>query len=407
MRNRTPMKNPRASLAILFSVIVLDLIGFGIVIPILPFYAEAYGASATVLGLLLTSYAGMQFLFSPLWGKLSDRIGRKKVLLLTMAGSALGMVLLGWAPSLAFLFLGRIVSGIFGANISVATAYVTDVTTEENRARGMGLIGAAFGIGFILGPAIGGILSVYGYSTPIYFAALLSALNVVYAMLRLGDPQSEFKDSSRPTHKVLADPDIRKMCLLNFLYTMGITQLEATFAFLMMDRFHYDAKQVAYLLVLMALIMVLIQGGLIRRLAARFGEKRLLEAGALFLAAAFIAIAFSPTVALLLIPLSIASLGRGISQPSLLSLVSKFAPSQGRGGVMGAFQSSASLARVIGPVTAGTLYDLKIALPFYFAGFVLLVVLMLASTIAPLKSSVTFAVEEKIPRRSTEHLERV
>jgi MFS family permease len=401
------MKNPRASLAILFSVIVLDLIGFGIVIPILPFYAEAYGANATILGLLLTSYAGMQFLFSPLWGKLSDRIGRKKVLLLTMAGSALGLLILGWAPNLFFLFLGRIVSGTFGANISVATAYVSDVTTEENRARGMGLIGAAFGIGFILGPAIGGILSIYGYSTPIYFAALLSLLNVGYALLRLGEPITEFQATRSSTRKSLSAPDIRKLCLINFLFTVGITQLEATFAFFMMDRFHYDAKQVAYLLVLMAFIMVVVQGGLIRRLVAQFGEKRLLEAGALFLGIAFIAIAYSPTVALLLIPLSLASLGRGISQPSLLSLVSKFAPSQERGGIMGVFQSSASLARVIGPVAAGTLYDIKSPLPFYFASFMLLVVLLLGSTISTVKIQSSIIIEEKFPKGRTEHLERV
>ena len=152
------MKKSRSSLLILFSVVVLDLIGFGIVVPILPFYAEKYGANATILGLLLMSYAMMQFLFATLWGRLSDRIGRKKVLLLTMGGSVLGLLVLGLANSLALLFAGRILSGIFGANISVASAYVTDVTTPENRAKGMGMIGAAFGIGFILGPALGGAL---------------------------------------------------------------------------------------------------------------------------------------------------------------------------------------------------------------------------------------------------------
>ena len=184
------MEKSKSSLLILFSVIVLDLIGFGIVIPILPFYAEQYGANATLLGLLLTSYAVMQFLFSPIWGKLSDQIGRKKVLLLTMGGSVLGLLILGLAHSLTLLFVGRILSGAFGANISVASAYVTDVTTPENRAKGMGMIGAAFGIGFILGPAFGGMLSVYGYSVPILAAAGLGAVNVVYAMFRLGESHS-------------------------------------------------------------------------------------------------------------------------------------------------------------------------------------------------------------------------
>lgn len=401
------MKNPRASLAILFSVIVLDLIGFGIVIPILPFYAEAYGANATVLGLLLTSFAAMQFLFSPLWGKLSDKLGRKKVLLITMAGSALGLVILGWAPNLTFLFIGRIFSGIFAANISVATAYVSDVTTEENRAKGMGLIGAAFGIGFILGPAVGGILSVHGYSTPIYFAALLSGLNILYALFRLGESHAGAGSEKTPTRRVLKNRDIRKMCLLNLLFTMGVTQLEATFAFFMMDRFHYDAKQVAYLLVLMAGIMVAVQGGLIRRLAPRFGEKNLLIVGAFLLGGSIFSIPFSATVAILLIPLGVASLGRGISQPSLLSIVSKFAPTRIRGGVMGVFQSSASLARVIGPILAGALYDFSLPLPFYFSCFLLLAACLISGTLPVSKTQTSFPQEEGLVGPSPEHLERV
>jgi MFS family permease len=372
------MKSPRSSLFILFSVIVLDLIGFGVVIPILPFYAELFGANATVLGLLLTSYAGMQFLFSPLWGKASDRIGRKKVLLFTMAGSVLGLVILGSAQSLTQLFIGRIVSGIFGANISVATAYVTDVTTEENRAKGMGLIGAAFGIGFILGPALGGILSIHGYAVPILTAAGLGALNIVYAFFRLGESQHSPTASPSEKAHALGSPSVRKLCLLNLLFTLAVTQLEATFAFFMMDRFQYDAKEVAYILVFMAFIMVVIQGGLIRRLAQRFGEKNLLLAGSFFLTIGFVWVPLSYRIAVLLVPLSIASLGRGISQPSLLSMVSKSAPAELRGSVMGTFQSAASLARVLGPVSAGFLYDRWHSLPFYLAALLMVTVMTLA-----------------------------
>jgi len=382
------MKHPKSSLLILFSVIVLDLIGFGVVIPILPFYAETYGASATILGLLLTSYAGMQFLFSPLWGKLSDRIGRKRVLLLTMGGSVLGMTILGLAPSLAYLFVGRIVAGIFGANISVATAYVTDVTTEENRAKGMGLIGAAFGVGFILGPAIGGALSVYGYSVPILAAAGLGVLNILYASLRLGEPPPQEKKPQEKKTWALSIPGVRKMCLINFIFTVGVTQLEATFAFFMMDRFQYDAKQVAFILVFMAFIMVAVQGGLIRRLVPRFGEKNLLLSGGLFLALAFLLVPSSHQVAWLLIPLSIASLGRGISQPSLLSLVSKLAPTIKRGSVMGIFIASASLARTLGPTAAGILYDWNLALPYYFAAFLMGIAWIVALTVQKSRSEI-------------------
>lgn len=377
------MKHGKKSLAILFSVIVLDLIGFGVVIPILPFYAEAYGASATVLGLLLTSYALMQFVFSPVWGRVSDKWGRKKVLLFTMAGSAVGLFILGMAHSLLFLFIGRIVSGIFGANISIATAYVTDVTTEKDRAKGMGLIGAAFGIGFILGPAIGGILSVYGYSVPVLAASGLAALNVFYAYFRLGE--SHHAPSAQPASRLalLKNRPILLMVCINFFYTFGITQLEATFAFFMMDRFHYDAKGVAYILVLMAFIMVLVQGGLIRRLVPAFGEKKLFLFGALLLAGSFYFVPGSPTVLILVIPLSVSALGRGVSQPSILSMVSKYAPGELRGGVMGVFQSAASLARVLGPAIAGLLYDRYLALPYFFAAGVLGMVFLISLVLIP------------------------
>ncbi len=384
------MTKNKSSLLILFSVVVLDLIGFGIVIPILPFFAEQYGANATVLGLLLTSYAAMQFIFSPLWGKLSDRIGRKKVLLMTMCGAVLGMILLAFSNSLWMIFLGRILSGIFAANISVASAYVTDVTTPENRAKGMGLIGAAFGIGFILGPALGGILSTRDYdllgihfskyTIPLLFAAFLGTLNVLYALAKLGE--SHPVHGEKPDHElrkaIFANAYVRKLCLINLVFTLAVTQLEATFAFFMMDRFHYDARHVAYILVMMAFIMVAIQGGMIKRLVLKFGEKNLLLAGGLLLAGAFLFVPVSHLISLLLIPLAISSIGRGISQPSLMSLVSKGAPDQLSGAVMGSFQAAASLARVIGPTMAGFLYDRGQSIPYLLAGGLMILVFILS-----------------------------
>lgn len=376
------MKKGPSSLLILFSVVVLDLIGFGIVVPILPFYAEKYGANATILGLLLMSYAMMQFIFAPVWGRLSDRIGRKKVLLMTMAGSVVGLLVLGLANSLLLLFAGRILSGAFGANISVASAYVTDVTTAENRAKGMGMIGAAFGIGFILGPALGGALSIYGYHVPILCAAGLSALNVVYASFRLGESEAHHSERKRVSiAEVLRIPVVQKLCAINFLFTLGVNQLESIFAFFMADRFHYDARHVAYILVMMALIMVAIQGGMIKRLVMRFGEKRLLTVGSIFLAFAFFFVPESHSIAFLLIPLAISSVGRGISQPSLMSLVSRGGDESLHGSVMGTFQASASLARVIGPVVAGLLYDRNPAFPFLFACGVLAAVFLLSLNI--------------------------
>jgi len=374
----------KSSLLILFSVIVLDLIGFGVVMPILKFYAEKYGANATELGFLLASYAAMQFIFSPVWGKLSDRIGRKKVLLITISGASVGLLILGLAQSLVMIFVGRILSGIFAANISVASAYVTDVTTVENRAKGMGLIGAAFGIGFVLGPAIGGILSPYGYPVPILFAAGLGVVNLVYAWFRLEEsykaPQKEADLQDIPS--LFSQPGLLRFCAINLIFTLGVSQLETVFAFFMTDRFNYDAKHVSYLFVLMALIMVSIQGGMIKRLVETFGEKRLILTGGILLAVSFFLMPSSAAVLILLIPLSVSSVGRGISQPSLLSLVSKSAEDRERGTVMGSFQSSASLARVGGPALAGILYDRAHAYPFYLAG-VMMVVMFVISLFLP------------------------
>jgi DHA1 family tetracycline resistance protein-like MFS transporter len=358
-------RNNKASLLTLFSIIVIDLIGFGIVIPVLPFYAEFYGASATVLGMLLTSYAAMQFLFAPLWGRLSDRIGRRPVLLMTILGSSFALVMLGMANSLFWLFMARILGGTFGANISVATAYVTDVTTEENRTRWMGMIGASFGI---------------GYGVPMLFASALAFINFIYACIILREPERH-RTTEKPVARMrlFQNHVVRRMCAINLLFTLAVTQLEAIFAFYMMDRFEYDAREVAYILVMMALIMVGIQGGAIRRLAKRFGEKNLLLIGVMLMAIAYLGIPWIPQVALLLIPLAITAAGRGMAQPSMLSLISSASDADNRGSVLGIFQSSASLARVIGPTVAGILYDRFFGIPFMCAATVMLAVFIVAT----------------------------
>jgi len=376
-----PSSGPNRNLLILFSVIVLDLIGFGVVMPILPFYAKQYGANATVLGLLLTSYSAMQFAFSSVWGRLSDRIGRKNVLLFTIAGSAVSLTILGLADSLFLLFVGRILSGVFAANISVASAYVTDVTTEENRSKGMGMIGVAFGIGFLLGPAMGGILSRHGYHAPILTAAGLCALNWIYTFARLPEPSKHHKPEEVIKTSALSHRPIFMFCTIYFLFTVAVSQLETTFALFMMQRFHYAPMHVAYILALMALIMAAIQGGLIRTLTQKYGESLLLVSGALLLTASFAFVPWSPTVALLLLPLGFSSVGRSISQPSLMSLVSKKSPPHMRGAVMGTFQASASLGRVVGPVIAGTLFDVSMPLPFYVAGGLMAIVCALSLNI--------------------------
>jgi MFS family permease len=361
-------------------VVILDLVGFGIVMPILPFYAREFGADATTLGFLLMVYAAAQFVCAPLWGWLSDRIGRRPVMLVTVAGTSLSLLALGLADSLEWLFLARILGGCFAANIGVASAYIADVTGEEERTRWMGMLGASFGIGFVLGPAIGGLLAPYGYGVPMLVAAGLAALNFGQAVFVLREPPSRAEGERAEVGRlaVLRDPMIRWLCLSNLLFSIAVTQLETVFAFFMMDRFSYDAREVAFVLVGMAVVMGGIQGGGMKALSARFSERALVFGGTLLLALAFLGIPESASVAVLLAPLGLAAVGRAVVQPSLLSLVSVAADPRSRGVAMGTFQSAASLARVVGPVTAGWLYDREYAAPFWLAAGLLVAVALLS-----------------------------
>jgi len=361
---------PRATLPILFSVVVVDLVGFGIVMPVLPFYAEAFGASATTLGFLLMVYAAAQFACAPLWGRLSDRIGRRRVMLVTIAGTALSLLALGLAPSLGWIFAARLLGGGFAANVGVASAYIADVTAEEERTRWMGMLGASFGVGFLLGPAIGGLLAPLGYGVPMLAAAGLAGSNLVYAAFSLREPDGHeaAPSSSLSRSALLRNPVIRRLCVANLGFSLAVTQLETVFAFFMMDRFDYDAREVAFILVGMAFVMGGIQGGGMKALSARFSERSMAITGCLLLALAFFGVPQAHSVPLLLVPLGIAAVGRAIVQPSLLSLVSVSAAPSQRGAVMGTFQAAASLARVAGPVAAGWLYDRWLPAPFVLAG---------------------------------------
>jgi MFS family permease len=368
----------RRALAVLFSVVIVDLVGFGIVVPVLPFLVEDFGASAGALGLLVSSYAGMQFLFSPLWGRLSDRVGRRPVLLATIGGSSAALLLAGLAPSLAWLFAARILGGAFAANISVASAYISDATGESERTRWMGLLGASFAVGFTLGPLIGGLLGPLGYQVPLLVAAAMAAANALWAAAVLREPEKRAVEDARPAREVLADPRVRRICRANLLFSLAVTQLETVFAFLMIERFDYGIRGVAVILFGIAVVMGGVQGGAIRPLATRFGERALLHGGAVLMAVAFLAIPLAPSVGLLLVPLALSAVGRGVCQPSMMSLASSLATPTTRGAVMGTFTSRASLARALGPLPAGFLFDQAMGLPFWLAGALLVVMLAVA-----------------------------
>jgi DHA1 family tetracycline resistance protein-like MFS transporter len=347
-------KPPKAALTTLFGVIVIDLIGFGIVMPILPYYAKSFDASPLVLGLLLAVYPLMQFAFGPIWGRLSDKIGRRPVILLTIAGTAAALTMLGTADSLAWLFAARVLGGIFGANISVATAYITDVTDESERTRWMGMVGASFALGFVLGPALGGLLAPnldgswpaagvfgptissflmpFGYGIPVLLAAGLAVINGAFATLSLTEPQRHAEPEAGASRlEVLRDPLVRRLCATNLAYSMAVTQLESIFAYFMVDRFGYEALQVAFILIGMGVVMGGVQGGAIRPLVARFGERRLTLTGFALMAVSFVAVPFMGSVWMTVIPLAGSAIGRGIAQPPLLGLVSMATTDTNRG----------------------------------------------------------------------------
>lgn len=355
----------KKSLLIIFLVVFIDLLGFGMVIPILPYYAKSYGASATTLGWLMMCYSGMQFLFSPFWGSLSDRIGRRPIILISILGIAVSMLVLGSAQSLMWLFIGRIFAGFFGANISAASAYIADVTTPENRAKGMGMIGAAFGLGFLFGPALGGILSQWGYGLVAYVAAGLAFFNFVFALTSLREPAITQEERKSHRHRIdtknlfniLSRPQTGLAILLFFLVTTAFAQLETTFAFLLLQRFKLDARHAGEILALMAVVMVFIQGGAIGKLVKLLGEVRLIVIGTAVMAVALSLASLSFQLSLFIGALLFQALGFAITNPSLSSLASRNAAADQQGSTLGLYQSAGSLARVIGPLLAGFLYD--------------------------------------------------
>lgn len=365
----------KSPLLVIFLVVFIDLVGFGIVIPILPYYAKQYGSTAFMLGWLMTSYSALQFVFAPIWGRVSDQIGRRPVLLYSMLGTALSLVALGAAGSLALLFAARILAGICGANISTATAYIADVTTPRNRAKGMGMIGAAFGLGFIFGPAIGGVLSRFGYGVPMYFAAALSGANILFAYFRLREPAINAKIRESHRHKrfdrkaieaAMGSTGSRVAIVAFFLVTLAVTQMEVSFALFLQARHDLGAHSAGWLLAFLGTIMVIIQGGMIGRLSKRFGEQKLVIVGTVAMAVSLILLGQSQSIPTILTALALLAVGNGVVNPSLSSLASLGASAEHRGMTLGVYQSAGSLARVLGPPIAGFCFDkISIAMPFF------------------------------------------
>jgi DHA1 family tetracycline resistance protein-like MFS transporter len=375
MTNARVTASPRAaSIGTLFLTVFLDLLGFGLVIPFLPGLARRLGAGdfmATVPGAV---FSVMQFVFIPIWGRLSDRIGRRPVLLWSIGASAIGMTLLGMAPTLPLLIGARIWSGIATANIAVAQAYIADVTPPEGRARGMGIIGIAFGLGFILGPFIGGELSRFPIggregTLPSFVAAGLSVINLLLALRTLPESLPAAVRGQQRRRAVPIDfaalratvrvPGIGAAVAINFMLVLWFAGMEQTFRLFTADGFGMSDAATGRVFGLVGVVMALTQGGLIPRLAPRLGEARLVQAGVAIQALAFTLLGLSTRmggVVTLYISAGLIALGNGATQPALPAFASRRAPPGTQGGTLGTLQSAAALARALGPLLGGALY---------------------------------------------------
>lgn len=351
----------RALIPVLLTVF-LDLLGFGLVIPLLTYYAESFDASPVHVTLLMAVYSLAQFLFAPLWGGLSDRVGRRPVLLFSVGATAVCLAGFASATSLWMLFLFRALHGMATANISTAQACVADLTTPENRARGMGLIGAAFGVGFTVGPFVGGELSRFGLAFPIWVAAGLSALNFVLALVLLpetrkpGSEQRRRPISPAAFLTVMRHPVVGLCVTLTFLNTIAFAMMESVFTLFAEHRWHLDAVAVGRMFGVSGLITVLVQGGLIGRLVKRFGEGRLLPVGVALLCLGLLLLPFAPPVGAMVGTFALIAVGQSISTPSLHSLISRGTRPDEQGFVLGTNQSLSALARVVGPSLAGFIF---------------------------------------------------
>lgn len=358
-------------LIIIFITVFIDLIGFGMVIPILPYYANTapFYATPRDIGFLVATYSLMQFFFSPVLGRLSDRYGRRPVLFISLLGSAVGYFVIGFSNTLFLVFLGRIIGGITGGNISAAQAYIADVTSKKDRAKGMGLFGAAFGLGFILGPAISGVLSKYGVHIPFLFAAGLSFVNAIALYFILPESLKANARAILPERKnrilelfdSLKDKEFREINLVYFLVVVAFSIMTYAFVLYTAYRFEYTPEQNGYLFAFVGFIAILVQGVLFGRLVKKFGEANLIVIGCLMMGASLFAV---PVVGPqnggwigLLIGTAVLSFGNSIASPGLTSLASKTADEYDQGKALGIMQSGASLARGIGPIMGGLLLN--------------------------------------------------
>jgi DHA1 family tetracycline resistance protein-like MFS transporter len=369
----------------IFLIVFVDLLGFGLILPLLPFYAESFGASELAVGLLIASYSFMQFIGAPILGRLSDRWGRRPVLLISQLGTFAGFILLGVANSLPLLFAARIIDGLSGANLSTAQAYISDVTDEKDRARSFGLIGAAFGLGFILGPAAGGWLSTYGYHVPAFVAAGLSALTMVMTYFLLHEPArkggaagARRAFSLMALKRAIAHPAIGSLLTISFTFGVAFTMFQTSFALFAASRLGFNEQATGFMLAYVGVLSVIMQVAVVGRLVKRIGERQslVMSVAALAVGLGLMSIVQTPLALMAVMP--ILSFGGGATTPVLTSLITKSVDRAEVGGMLGISAAVDSASRVIAPIVGNGLLAFNNALPALSGALLLLIPLFIA-----------------------------
>jgi DHA1 family tetracycline resistance protein-like MFS transporter len=370
-------------LLIIFLTIFVNLVGFGIIIPLLPFYAETFGASPLVIGLLFAIFSLSQLVASPALGDLSDRWGRRPILVFSLAGTVVSFVMLALAHSITMLFLARIVDGLSGGNISTARAYVADVTEPKDRARAYGLIGAAFGLGFIFGPALSGVLARVSYTAPIWAAAGITLVATIMAWLWLPETVHRAHAGAgnplRYVPELVGRPLVRRILAIDFIYWFALSIFQTTFALFVAAKFGFDAAQTGYWFSAFGLLGVVVQGGFIRPIVHRFGDKHTFIAGLVCGAVGLVAAAYAGSAIMFAITLIPMAIGMGFGMPTVSSLVSRAAKGHEQGRMQGAASAIESLSRTFGPVWGtAVLQRLGAASPYVSAAAFMVLTLILS-----------------------------
>ena len=378
----------RRPLTLIFLTLFLDLLGVGILIPITPYLVRQYRSDALTIGLLVLVFSAAQFLMTPVLGALSDRYGRRPVLLVSLFGTAIGHFMFGLAPNLGIMFAARILDGITGGNISAAQAYIADITPPEDRAKSFGLIGAAFGLGFMMGPAIGGLLSTISLQAPAFAAGSLALVTTALSYFFLPESLPPERRTVTPMQWSMLNPfralgaalgrvNLRFTLLASFALNFAYSGLQSHFALYTLTRFHANERQNAWLLTYLGVMITIIQGGLIRRLMPVLGESKVIRIGLVLGGLGFLALIFSPGVGYVYGALTLLSMGSGLAAPALQSLVSQRAGASEQGVVMGVTQSLGSLSRILGPLWAGLTFDAFAPSAPYWTGCVMMAVSLL------------------------------